>query len=77
MANGKREWVAGLKEAFLVAGHWDNIASSRYLELNDEQQYVARAANMLIGQRADVFIGSGVSRIKKHVGGYLTWLAVL
>ena len=77
MANGKREWVAELKEAFLVTGHWDNIASSRDLELNDEQQYVAQAADMLIGQRADVFIGNGVSRIKKHVGGYLIRLAVL
>lgn len=49
VTNGQREWVAELKEAFLEAGHWDNIASSRDLELNDEQQYVALAANMLIG----------------------------
>ena len=70
MTNGKREWVAKLKEAFLAADHWDNIASSRDLELNDEQQYVAQAADMLIGQRADVFIGNGVSRINKHIIGY-------
>lgn len=62
MTNGKREWVAKLKEAFLAADHWDNIASSRDLELNDEQRHVAQAADMLIGQRADVFIGNGVSR---------------
>jgi len=72
MTNGKREWVTKLKEAFLAADHWDNIASSRDLELNDEQRYVAQAADILIGQRADVFVGNGVSRIKKHVGGYLT-----
>ena len=77
MTNGKREWVTQLKEAFLVAGHWDNIASSRDLELNDEQRYVAQAADMLIGQRAGVFIGNGVRRIKKEVMGYLTWFAVL
>lgn len=77
MTNGKQEWVAKLKEAFLVAYHWDNIASSRDLELNDEQRYVVQAADMLIGQRADVFIGNGVSRIKKHVVDYLTWSAVL
>lgn len=77
MTNGKREWVAQLKEAFLAAGHWDNIASSRDLELNDEQRYVAQAADMLIGQRADVFIGNGVRRITKHVVDYLTRFAVL
>ena len=77
MTNGKREWVAQLKEAFLAAGHWDNIASSRDLELNDEQRYVAQAADMLVGQRADVFIGNGVRRITKHIVNYLTRLAVL
>lgn len=76
MTNGKREWVDELKEAFLAAGHWDNIASSRDLELNDEQRYVAQAADMLVGQRADVFIGNGVSWIEKRVVCYLTWLAV-
>ena len=77
MTNGKREWVAKLKEALLAADHWDNITSSRDLELNNEQRYVAQAADMLIGQRADVFIGNGVSRIKRHVVGDLTWFAVL
>lgn len=77
MTNGKREWVTRLKEAFLKAGHWDSIASSRDLELNDEQRYVAQAADMLIGQRADVFIGNGVRQITERVVGYLTWPAVL
>lgn len=76
MTNGEREWVADLKEAFLTTDHWDNIASSRDLELTDEQRYVAQAGDMLIGQRADVFIGNGVSQTKKHVGGSLIWLAV-
>ena len=77
MTNGKQEWLAQLKAAFLAADHWDNFASSRDLELNDEQRYVVQAADMLIGQRADVFIGNGVSRTRKQVVGYLTWLAVL
>jgi hypothetical protein len=76
MTNGKREWVAQLKEALLAENHWDNIASSRDLQLNSEQRYVAQAADMLIGQRADVFIGNGVRRITKHVICSLTWLAV-
>jgi len=77
MTNGEREWVTDLKEAFLAADHWDNIASSRDLELTDEQRYVAQAGDMLIGQRADVFIGNGVSQTKRYVGSPLTWLAVL
>lgn len=78
MTNGKREWVAELKAAFLAADHWDNIASSRDLELTEEQRYVVQAADMLIGQRADVFIGNGVSRSNDRVVGYhLTWFAVL
>ena len=77
MTNGKREWLAELKAAFLAAGHWDSIASSRDLELNHEQQYVAQAADMLIGQRADVFIGNGVSQIKKRIFGHLTRPTVL
>ena len=76
MTNAKREWVGKIKEAFLAAGHWDNIASSRDLELNDEQRYVAQAADMLIGQRADVFIGNGVRRNTKHAVVYLTCPAV-
>ena len=67
MTNGERDWVAQLKEAFLAADDWDNIASSRDLELTEEQRYVAQAGDMLIGQRADVFIGNGVSQTKKHV----------
>jgi len=67
MTNGKSEWVTGLKEAFIAAGHWENIASSRDLELNDEQRYVAQAADMLIGQRADVFIGNGFSSLSANV----------
>jgi hypothetical protein len=76
MTNGKREWVAELKAAFLAADDWDNIASSRDLELNDEQRFVAQAADMLIGQRADVFVGNGVSRIKNGIVGCLTLFAV-
>lgn len=72
MTNGKREWIAQLKEAFLAARNWDNIVSSRDLELNDEQRYVAQAADMLIGQRADVFIGNGVRQATRHDFSYLT-----
>ena len=35
--------------------------NSRDLELDSEQQYVAQGVDMLIGQRAQVIIGNGVS----------------
>ena len=61
MTNGKRPWVAELKEALDKMGGWEKIASSRELTLTWEQQYVAQSVDMLIGQRAQVLIGNGVS----------------
>jgi hypothetical protein len=69
MTNGRPEWVADLKEALLTVGHWNDIVSSRDLELNDEQRYVAQAGDMLIGQRADVFIGNGVRHVTRRAFG--------
>ncbi|KAI0756207.1 hypothetical protein C8Q80DRAFT_15408 [Daedaleopsis nitida] len=40
---------------------WENIASSRKLSLGWEQQLVAQSVDMLIGQRAQVIIGNGLS----------------
>ena len=60
MTNGERGWVRDLKDAFSAMGGWELIASSRDLELSIEQKYVSQAVDMLIGQRADVFVGNGV-----------------
>lgn len=60
MTNGERGWVKELKDALSATGGWGLIASSRDMELNLEQKYVAQAVDMLIGQRADVFVGNGV-----------------
>lgn len=61
MTNAPREWIQELKEAFQKVGEWEYIVSSRDLELNWEQKYVAQAVDMYIGQRAQVFVGNGVS----------------
>ena len=60
MTNAPHEWITELKKAIAKASFWDQITSSRDLDLNWEQKYVAQAVDMLIGQRAQVFIGNGV-----------------
>lgn len=60
MTNGPSEWIAELKEALRKDAEWDTLVSSRDLKLNLEQTYVKQTVDMLIGQRADVFIDNGV-----------------
>ncbi|KAI0695426.1 hypothetical protein C8T65DRAFT_584301 [Cerioporus squamosus] len=64
MTNGAVEWVEELKAALTGAGAgFKHVASSRDLVLNWEQKYVAQAMDMLVGQRAQVFIGNGWSSL--------------
>jgi len=60
MTNGKPDWIAEVKAALHKAGTWESITSSRDLTLDWEQKHVGGAIDMLIGQRADVFVGNGV-----------------
>ncbi|KAL6307747.1 hypothetical protein BKA93DRAFT_727123 [Sparassis latifolia] len=61
MTNGDTAWVDQLKRALRATGVWANIASSRDLVVNHEERYVKHAVDMLIGQRAQVFVGNGFS----------------
>ncbi|KAI0747642.1 hypothetical protein C8Q80DRAFT_1120344 [Daedaleopsis nitida] len=63
MTNGPAPWVAELKAALADTLHFKHVASSRDLVLNWEQKYVAQATDMLVGQRAQVFIGNGWSSL--------------
>ncbi|KZP18800.1 hypothetical protein FIBSPDRAFT_933213 [Athelia psychrophila] len=67
MTNGRAEWLGELKEALLAARAWGSVASSRDLQLNWEQKYVAQTVDMMIGQRAGVFIGNGFSSLTSNV----------
>ncbi|KAI0654758.1 hypothetical protein C8Q70DRAFT_469595 [Cubamyces menziesii] len=67
MTNGAVEWVEELKAALRGMGGWTSVASSRDLVLNWEQKYVAQAVDMLIGQRAQVFIGNGWSSLTGNI----------
>ena len=62
MTNGKQPWLGELKEALHKSGSWTQISSSRELKVTWEQKFVAQSIDMVVGQRADVFIGNGVSR---------------
>lgn len=66
MTNGKPDWVQELKEALFAMGGWDKIASSRDMVLTKEQKEVAQAVDMMIGERAQVIIGNGVSLLVVH-----------
>lgn len=63
MTNGKQPWLGELKEALHKSGNWNQISSSRELKVTWEQKYVVQSIDMVVGQRADVFIGNGVSPV--------------
>ena len=61
MTNGSPEWIEELKEALMKDYRWKQISSSLEMLVTWEQKFTAQAVDMMIGQRADVFIGNGVS----------------
>ena len=61
MTNGDRAFVAALEAALWARAEWELVASSRDLVLDWEQTFVAQAVDQLVAQRAQVFIGNGVS----------------
>lgn len=61
MTNGSPEWIEELREALMKDHPWEQIASSLQMQVSWEQKFVAQSVDMMIGHRADVFIGNGVS----------------
>lgn len=66
MTNGDREWLQDLKWALRRAYPWLRIATSRDMVLTWEQKHVSQTMDMLIGQRAQVFVGNGVCHFALH-----------
>jgi hypothetical protein len=60
MTNAPVEWINQLKKALRRVAKWEKISSSRELKLKKEQKYIAQSVDMMIGQKAQVFIGNGV-----------------
>ncbi|KZT66359.1 hypothetical protein DAEQUDRAFT_456807 [Daedalea quercina L-15889] len=67
MTNGPSSWTADLKNALRSSSEWNRITSSRDILVNHEQEYVKQAVDILIGQRAQVFIGNGFSSMTGQV----------
>lgn len=63
MTNGKHPWLTNLKNALHKSGDWNQISSSRELKVSWEQKFVVQSIDMVVGHRADVFVGNGVSRV--------------
>lgn len=61
MTNAPRPWIKRFKERLRSIHTWDLISTSRDLQLNTEQQYIAQVVDMMIAERSQVFIGNGVS----------------
>ncbi|KAN0088728.1 hypothetical protein V8E55_005785 [Tylopilus felleus] len=67
MTNGDNSFVAELRTALGRLGGWEHIGSNRDLSLTWEQRFVAQAVDMLVAQRAQVFIGNGWSSLSSNV----------
>ncbi|GJE89655.1 O-fucosyltransferase family protein [Phanerochaete sordida] len=67
MTNGDRAWLAELKDALHDAHGWDHIATSRDLVLTNEEKYVSQAMDMMVGERAQVFVGNGFSSLTSNI----------
>ncbi|KAG9309925.1 hypothetical protein JVU11DRAFT_9957 [Chiua virens] len=67
MTNGEAAWLDELKEALMWIKPWDSVTSSRDLRLSWEAKPVAQAMDMLVGQRAQVFIGNGFSSLTSNI----------
>lgn len=67
MTNGDKEWLEELKEALMEVKQWDAVITSRDIYLSWEAKPVAQAVDMLIGQRAQVFIGNGFSSLTSNI----------
>jgi GDP-fucose protein O-fucosyltransferase len=60
LTNGWGWWANSLKNELLKDG-WDDLKSSLDIQVDSEQHYVAMAVDMAIAEKAEVFVGNGVS----------------
>ncbi|KAK7462333.1 hypothetical protein VKT23_007934 [Stygiomarasmius scandens] len=60
LSNGKASWLNELAGALKSDG-WGDVKSTLDLRLDSQQKYVSGAIDMAIAEKAEVFIGNGVS----------------
>ena len=67
LTNGRPEWLQELKDALQEDAvrermdPWEQISTSRDLHLTREQRHNGQTIDMAVAQRAEVFLGNGVS----------------
>ncbi|KAF5360083.1 hypothetical protein D9758_007575 [Tetrapyrgos nigripes] len=71
MSNAPKEWLEELKDALMWnGGHgrgWEDIRTSRDLELSWEEKYVAQSLDMYVAMRSEAFIGNGFSSLTSNI----------
>jgi len=67
MTNEKADWLEQLWVALGEIKEWDAVVTSRDMSLSWEAKPVGQAVDMLIGQKAEVFIGNGFSSLTSNV----------
>lgn len=65
LTNGWGWWVSELRDELRRDG-WEEVKSSLDVQLDREQKYVSMAIDMAIAERAEVFVGNGVSHHSFH-----------
>lgn len=73
MTNEEVPWLEELKVELMKVHKWDQVASTGDLELSWEQKHIAQTVDMMIGQRAQVFIGNGV----RDLDPFMSWLYLM
>ncbi|KAF7309252.1 hypothetical protein MIND_00295500 [Mycena indigotica] len=68
MTNAKNDWLASLAEALRAIQIWkDGIGTSRELSLSWEGRHVSQTVDMVVAQRAEVFVGNGFSSLTSNI----------
>ena len=62
LSNGWGWWLNSLKRALEKDG-WEDIRHNGELEMDGAQKHVAMAVDMAIAEKAEVFVGNGVSAL--------------
>jgi len=60
MTNGQGRWLRDLRSTLLSDG-WEDVKSSVNMQLDMAQKHVSMAVDMAIAEKAEVFVGNGVS----------------
>ena len=60
MTNGDAAWAAALERALVREFAWARVATSRDAVWTWEERFVSQAMDMLVAERAQVFVGNGV-----------------